>query len=343
MQAGVDGRKDGKRFRLEGPVVAALAVIPALLLVLFIVNARGKKETGNAVSSEQLEVADAVTSELEGSKVRAYQDADRRDRRRDDTADSLWASISGGSDTSAQVGTSLSRVFGITDDMLVDPPAPAQEEPAPARSQTRKTPEPASEVEQEAPAEAHAADIHVPVVGIPGGSVLSSLDGASFPAPAEENPDRLVRCMFIRDEKVRNGQRVTLRILEEIRVGDMVIPANSHLTATCSLGDRLSLEVTSLQVNGHLVPSSYVAYDSDGLEGLYCPDTETSLEKASKGTRSTLISSGGSALSQSLSGLLGVGINAGTNAVSQAASTQSSYVQVTSGYQFYLLKNERRH
>lgn len=342
MQAGVDGRKDGKRFRLEGPVVAALAVIPALLLVLFIVNVRGRKSE-SAVYSEQLDVADAVTSELEGSKVRAYQDADRRDRRRDDTADSLWASISGGSDTSAQVGTSLSRVFGITDDMLVDPPAPVQEEPAPARSQTRKTPEPAPEVEPEVPVENHLADIHVPVVGIPGRSVLSSLDGTPAGTPVEENPDRLVRCMFIRDEKVRSGQRVTVRLLEEIRVGDMVIPANSHLTATCSLGDRLSLEVTSLQVNGHLVPSSYVAYDSDGLEGLYCPDTETSLEKASKGTRSTLISSGGNALSQSLSGLLGVGINAGTSAVSQAASAQSSYVQVSSGYQFYLLKNERRH
>ena len=37
--------------------------------------------------------------------------------------------------------------------------------------------------------------------------------------------------MFIRDEKIKNGQRVAVRLLEEYKQDGIRIPANTHLQA----------------------------------------------------------------------------------------------------------------
>lgn len=36
---------------------------------------------------------------------------------------------------------------------------------------------------------------------------------------------RPFRCMFVRDQKIKSGQRVTLRLLEELAVDGVVVPA----------------------------------------------------------------------------------------------------------------------
>ena len=81
------------------------------------------------------------------------------------------------------------------------------------------------------------------------------------------------RCMFVLDQKLTSGQRVTLRLLEDYNQDGVRIPANTHLAAICKIGDRLELQVRSLEMNGRIIPLALDAYDTDGLQGIYCPET----------------------------------------------------------------------
>lgn len=103
--------------------------------------------------------------------------------------------------------------------------------------------------------------------------IISYLDEALPEVSAGYREIRPFRCMFIRDEKVSNGQRVTVRLLEEYALDGVIIPANSHLTAICKISDRLELDVKSWEINGRIIPLQLCAYDMDGLKGIYCPET----------------------------------------------------------------------
>ena len=84
------------------------------------------------------------------------------------------------------------------------------------------------------------------------------------------------RCMFVRDQKVVDGQRVTVRLLEDYSVDGVFVPANTHLAAMCKVSDRLELSVRSVEINGRILPLQLVAYDTDGMAGIYCPETSAS-------------------------------------------------------------------
>jgi len=66
---------------------------------------------------------------------------------------------------------------------------------------------------------------------------------------------------------------VTLRLLEDYDADGIRIPANTHLAAICKIGKRLELQVRSLEMNGRIIPLALDAYDTDGLQGIYCPET----------------------------------------------------------------------
>ena len=57
------------------------------------------------------------------------------------------------------------------------------------------------------------------------------------------------RCMFVRDQKVVDGQRVTVRLLEDYSADGVFVPANTHLAAVCKVSDRLELSVRSIEIN----------------------------------------------------------------------------------------------
>ncbi len=50
----------------------------------------------------------------------------------------------------------------------------------------------------------------------------------------------------VKDQKLKSGQRVTLRLLEDYNTDRIRIPDNTHLAAICKIGDRLELQVRSL-------------------------------------------------------------------------------------------------
>ncbi len=170
-------------------------------------------------------------------------------------------------------------------------------------------------------------------------SIISSLDDDFDDAAVQyEGAKRPFRCMFVRDQKITSGQRVTLRLLEDYVEGGVRIPANTHLAAICKIGDRLELQVRSLEMNGRIIPLALDAYDTDGLQGIYCP--ETSAVKNSRQATNDAISTAGTTFGGLVGDLASTVIRTGAT-IAKSASGEVS-VSVVSGYEFYLVKAERR-
>ncbi|MBR5569147.1 MAG: conjugative transposon protein TraM [Bacteroidales bacterium] len=159
-------------------------------------------------------------------------------------------------------------------------------------------------------------------------------DGVNYP----EDSKRPFRCMFIRDEKLKEGQRVTLRLLETYEENGVRIPANSHLNAICKIGNRLELNVKSVEMNGKIIPLNLYAYDTDGLKGIYCP--ETSSNKNAKKAENDVLSASGATFGGLVGDIANTIIRTGVN-IARSSSGEVS-VNVSSGYEFFLVKSERR-
>ena len=145
------------------------------------------------------------------------------------------------------------------------------------------------------------------------------------------------RCMFVRDQKVIDGQRVTVRLLEDYSADGVFVPANTHLAAVCKVSDRLELSVRSIEINGRILPLQLVAYDTDGMAGIYCP--ETSASRNSRRASSDAISAANSTFGGLVGDLANTVLRTGAT-IAKSASGELS-VKVVSGYEFYLVKSER--
>lgn len=187
-------------------------------------------------------------------------------------------------------------------------------------------------------AAADPASIDLSAVGSSDGIISTLDDDFSDAAVQYEGAKRPFRCMFVRDQKLKSGQRVTLRLLEDYVDGGVRIPANTHLAAICKLGDRLELSVRSLEMNGRIVPLALDAYDTDGLQGIYCP--ETSASKNSRQASNDAISAAGTTFGGLVGDLASTVLRTGAS-IARSASGEVS-VSVVSGYEFYLVKSERK-
>lgn len=145
-----------------------------------------------------------------------------------------------------------------------------------------------------------------------------------------------VRVMFVKDQKVTSGQRVTLRLLDDIAAEGVLIPRNTHLSAQCSIGERLELKVNNIEINGRILGLGYTAFDNDGNEGLYCPESKE--KRAAQKTQDQGLSLGASLLGSAVSGVASNIVSAGTSMVQGAGGTRTAHL--SAGYTFYLLKDE---
>ncbi|QJD95943.1 conjugative transposon protein TraM [Mucilaginibacter robiniae] len=77
------------------------------------------------------------------------------------------------------------------------------------------------------------------------------------------------------DENVTGyaGSRIRLKLLDNIQAGGQLIPKDTYLYAqmTGFSGQRVALAVTSILVDGKILPVRLDIYDQDGLPGLYVP------------------------------------------------------------------------
>ena len=179
-----------------------------------------------------------------------------------------------------------------------------------------------------------------PVTEVRRTSIISSLDDeagligslGSDDTIFTDDGTRPFPCMFSKECRLRDGDRVSIILLEDIVVSGTLVPRNTHLMATATLSNRLELKIASLELGGRIISFGYEAYDIDGSKGIYCPDVGSE--------RSTVRSRGTGLASSTLSSRMG---RVASDVVSTGVSLLQSRdgertVSVPAGYAFFIMK-----
>lgn len=122
------------------------------------------------------------------------------------------------------------------------------------------------------------------------------------------------------DQTLTDGQSVRLRLLEAMRVAGRYIPKNTVVVGTTRVqGERLGIDISSLEFQGTIIPVELSVYDSDGQEGINIPNSmELSAVKE---------------VAANMGSSLGSSINISTDAGAQLASDLGKgLIQGTSQY-----------
>ena len=96
----------------------------------------------------------------------------------------------------------------------------------------------------------------------------------------------LIKAIIDEDVKAVDGSRVRLRLLDDIEIGDYMMPKGSYIYAIMNGfgSQRVKGSVKSIMLDDEIIKVSLSIYDTDGLEGLYVPGSsfrETTKEVAS--------------------------------------------------------------
>ena len=166
-------------------------------------------------------------------------------------------------------------------------------------------------------------------------SGVSSLEGASEQFFVDEAYP--FKCMFVRSGKLKSGERVSVRLLEDMVIDGQLVPRNTHLMAVCSIGSRLDLNVSSIDLGGKIINLDYDAYDNDGTKGIYCPGVS---DKTVSQAAGTMVSGARTRLTSRVGRAAQDVVNTGLSLITLSGGETA--VQVPAGYQFYLVKSRRK-
>lgn len=122
------------------------------------------------------------------------------------------------------------------------------------------------------------------------------------------------------NQTITDGQAVRLRLLEPKQVAGMRIPRNTVVVGAARVqGERLGIDITSLEYRGTIIPVELTVFDSDGQEGIFIPNSmEVSAAKE---------------VAANMGSSLGSSINISTDAGAQLASDLGKgLIQGTSQY-----------
>jgi len=157
-------------------------------------------------------------------------------------------------------------------------------------------------------------------------------------------PKNSVKACIQESQTLIGESGVRLRLLEPAQTPDRTIPQGTLLTASAKFqGGRLQLKVTSVELNGNIIPVDITAYDLDGQQGLYVPyspDRNALAEMAgnmgqTSGTSLVLTQSAG----QQAAADLGRGVVQGISGYfSKKVKTQK--VTLKAGYQVFLVSKK---
>jgi conjugative transposon TraM protein len=148
-----------------------------------------------------------------------------------------------------------------------------------------------------------------------------------------------IRACVYQTVTLTNGKEVQIRLLEPMRAGETVIPANAIITGSCKItGERLDVAVNSIQYDGNIIPVELLVYDMDGQRGVFVPGSDEI--NAAKEVAATLANSAGTSIMISdnagsqLAADMGKGLIQGA---SQYVSKKMSVVKVTLKANYRLL------
>lgn len=111
-------------------------------------------------------------------------------------------------------------------------------------------------------------------------NVVSSLGGSSDRAFTTSvgcttiTRKNTIAAVVAGDQSVINGQSVKLRLTEPMWVGNSLIPRNTMIVGLARLqGERLEVEISSIESNGSVFEVDLQVFDSDGQEGINIPNS----------------------------------------------------------------------
>ena len=343
-------------------IIGAAAAFLVIAVCMFIPEKKTEERPAERPKNETANVPDGETQQVTTSKKDGYEIGTGRNR--NSAADIYWNGQEETQITHEQVRQSSEEMFGRG----AQTPAPTYTAP-PASNPYRETAEErearhrrrqeeaielaermtTEETQQETPQEVIVTETkteEAPRVVVTrqsssistldndfSSSGMSSLDDESTLTVIEESHP--FKCMFAKESKVKNGQRVSVILLEDIMVGGIPVPKNTHLMARCKLSDRLELEFENIEIGGRILHLGYEAYDVDGSRGIYCPDVS--------GTGKQVRSRGSNIISSTLTGrmgrIAGEVLSTGVS-IAQSAGGEIT-VSVPAGYTFYIVKIQR--
>lgn len=146
------------------------------------------------------------------------------------------------------------------------------------------------------------------------------------------------------DQTVVDGQTTRLRLTEPLMAGTILISENTILTGVAKIqGERLDIQISSIEYQKTIIPVEMVTYDSDGQKGIHIPGSlEMNAAKEiianmgnSVGTSFTMTQSAGAQLSSDLS----KGAIQGLSAYMQKKIKQVK-VTLKSGYRVMLMPKQ---
>ena len=122
--------------------------------------------------------------------------------------------------------------------------------------------------------------------------IMQSSDYFHTVSENDPQPD-LIKAIIDENIKAVDGSRVRLRLLDDVQIGNLMMPKGSYLYAEMNgfSGQRVKGTVKSLLLYDEIVRVSLSLYDTDGLEGLYVPRStfsETAKDVASGAVGSTM-------------------------------------------------------
>ena len=87
---------------------------------------------------------------------------------------------------------------------------------------------------------------------------------------------KLIKAIIDEDIKAVDGSRVRLRLLDDVEIDGSTVRKGTYLYATVSgfSSGRVKGSISSILVGDELVMVSLSLYDTDGLEGLYVPESQ---------------------------------------------------------------------
>lgn len=108
-------------------------------------------------------------------------------------------------------------------------------------------------------------------------SSLSSSSGRSFNTSVGSSGivnKNTIAAVVTNNQSVTDGESVKLRTTEPMWVGSRLIPRNTVIVGSARVqGERLEIEISSIECDGFIYDVELQVYDSDGQEGINIPNS----------------------------------------------------------------------
>ena len=172
---------------------------------------------------------------------------------------------------------------------------------------------------------------------VPGNGFYSLDDNITGDADAQNAIEAVVHTT----QTIVSGATVKLRLLNDVYINGVLIPAGNFVYGTASLsGERLEVNIKTISYHNNILPVALSVYDVDGMAGMYMPGAITR-DVAKQSADQSLQGIGLASLDPSLAAQA---TSAGIDAAKSLISKKVKLVKVTvkAGYRVLLRDNNNK-